>query len=134
MGQCSAKDILRQYIPLSFIEHTYRNNMQAFLPSFFPSFLSLSLSPPPSLSFLPFLPSFFRSTPGAYGRSQARVELELQLLPAYATATATPDPSSICDLHHSLWQHWILNPLSEARDRTSILTNTKLGPQPAKPQ
>ena len=24
-------------------------------------------------------------------------------------------------LHHSLWQHWILNPLSEARDRTCNL-------------
>ena len=43
------------------------------------------------------------------------VELELQLL-AYTTATATPDPSSICDLRHSLWQRQILNPLSEAWD------------------
>ena len=43
------------------------------------------------------------------------VELELQLL-AYATATAMPDLSRICDLHHSLQQRWILNPLSEARD------------------
>ena len=24
----------------------------------------------------------------------------------------------VCDLHQSSWQHWILNPLSEARDRT----------------
>ena len=47
------------------------------------------------------------------------VELELQLL-AYTTATATPDPSHICNLHHSLWQQWILNPLSEARDQTRI--------------
>ena len=43
------------------------------------------------------------------------VELELQLL-AYATATAIWDLSHICDLHHSLWQCWILNMLSEARD------------------
>ena len=43
------------------------------------------------------------------------VKLELQL-PAYTTATATPDPSRICDLHHSLQQCWILNPLSGARD------------------
>ena len=49
------------------------------------------------------------------------VELELQL-PAYATAT--PDPSLICDLHCSLWQHWILNPLSEAKDRACILADT----------
>ena len=48
------------------------------------------------------------------------VELELQLL-AYSTATAMPDPSHVCDLHHSSRQHWILDPLSEARDRTCIL-------------
>ena len=35
-------------------------------------------------------------------------ESELQLL-AYLTATATPDLSCICELHHSLWQHGILN-------------------------
>ena len=49
------------------------------------------------------------------------VESEL-LLPAYITATATRDPSHICDLHHSSQQHWILNPLSEARNRTINLT------------
>ena len=40
---------------------------------------------------------------------------------AYARATATPDPSYICDLYHSSRQCWILNPLSEARDRTHNL-------------
>ena len=44
------------------------------------------------------------------------VESELQL-PAYATATATQDLNCICDLHHSSWQHWLLNPLSKVRDR-----------------
>ena len=39
-------------------------------------------------------------------------------LPAYATATAMWDPSCVCNLHHSLQQLWILNPLNEARDRT----------------
>ena len=29
-----------------------------------------------------------------------------------------PDPSLVCDLHHSSWQHQILNPLSKARDQT----------------
>ena len=48
------------------------------------------------------------------------VDLELQP-PAYTTATATPDLSRICDLHHSSWQCRILNPVSEARDRTYIL-------------
>ena len=43
------------------------------------------------------------------------VELDLQLL-AYATAIATQNLSHICDLCHSSQQHWILNPLREARD------------------
>ena len=51
------------------------------------------------------------------------VKSELQLL-AYTTATATPDPSHICDLCCSLWQCGILNPPSEARDRTCILMDT----------
>ena len=43
------------------------------------------------------------------------------LLPAYATATAMPDPSHVCDLHHSSWQRRIPNPLREARDQTHNL-------------
>ena len=50
------------------------------------------------------------------------VELELQL-PNYTTATATLDPSCTNDLYHSLQQCRILNPLSEARDRTQILSD-----------
>ena len=48
------------------------------------------------------------------------VESELQLL-FYTTATAMPDPSSICNLYHSLW---ILNPLIGIRDQTHILMDT----------
>ena len=51
------------------------------------------------------------------------VELELQLL-AYTTATGTQDPSHIFDLHHSSWQHRILNPLRDTRDRIHVLTDT----------
>ena len=51
------------------------------------------------------------------------VELEVQL-PATPIAIATQDLSLVCDLHHSSWQHWTLNPLNEARDRTHILTHT----------
>ena len=61
------------------------------------------------------------------------VKWELQL-PAYTTATATRDPSYICDLHHSSWQHWILNPLSEARDRIPILLDTMLSSLTTEPQ
>ena len=35
--------------------------------------------------------------------------------------------SCICDLHCSFRQHQILNPLSEARDRTPILIDTMSG-------
>ena len=51
------------------------------------------------------------------------VELELKRL-AYTTATAMPDLSLIFDLHHSSWQFRILNPLSEAWDRTRVLMDT----------
>ena len=51
------------------------------------------------------------------------VELELQLL-AYTTATATWNLSHVCNLHHSSWQCWILNPLREARDGTGDLMDT----------
>ena len=51
------------------------------------------------------------------------VKLDLQLL-AFTTATATPDPSRFCDLHCSLRQCQVPNPLSEGRDRTYILTDT----------
>ena len=48
------------------------------------------------------------------------VESELQL-PAYTTATATWDLSHVCNLHHSSWPCWFLNPLREARDGTRNL-------------
>ena len=47
-----------------------------------------------------------------------RVKSELWL-PAYTTATRG-DPSHIYNLHHSSWQHWILNPLREAMDGTCV--------------
>ena len=49
------------------------------------------------------------------------VKSVLQLL---AYATATPDTSRIYDLHHSSWEHQILNPRSEDRDPTPILMDT----------
>ena len=61
------------------------------------------------------------------------VESELQL-PAYTTATARPDPSRICGLPRSLWQHWILNPLSEARVRTLIFVDMSQVLNPLSPQ
>jgi len=54
------------------------------------------------------------------------VKSELQLQ-AYATGTAMPDPSRICDLHHSSQKRQILKPPTKARDQTHILTDTMLG-------
>ena len=65
----------------------------------------------------------FRAAPMAYGGgSQASSESELYSL-AYATAMATQHPSHVCGLHYSSGQHRILNPLSEASDRTCVLTD-----------
>ena len=50
--------------------------------------------------------------------SRLGVQSELQLL-AYATATS--DLSQVCDPHHRSRQRWILNLLSEARNRTRNL-------------
>ena len=54
------------------------------------------------------------------------VKSELQL-PAYATATATQDLRRICNLCHSLQQHQILIPLSEALDQTHSFMDSVSG-------
>ena len=55
----------------------------------------------------------------------SRLEVEIgAATETYAAATATPDLSRICHLHCSWWQSWIVNPLSEARNRTHILEDT----------
>ena len=82
---------------------------------------------PNVLSFFPFFFFFFfffglfRADLWHMKVPRIGVELELWLL---ATATATPDPSHVCDLHHSSWQPRIFNPLSGTRDRTCILMDT----------
>ena len=65
----------------------------------------------------------FRAGPSAYGDSQARGQI-IATAAGLHTATATPDLSRVCNLHHSSWQRWILNPLSEARDQTRNLLVT----------
>ena len=66
---------------------------------------------------------FLRPQPVTYGSSQARSQIGAAAEPyATAIATATLNLSSICELHHSLWQHWILNPLRRGMEHTSSLT------------
>ena len=54
------------------------------------------------------------------------VILELQL-PIYAVAMAIQYRSCIYDLHYSLQQCWVLKSLSEARNQTCILMETRSG-------
>ena len=66
---------------------------------------------------------FLRAAPHHMEVLRLGVESELQL-PAYATAMAMWDPSRVCNLHQGSQRHQILNPLSEARDRTHIRKDT----------
>ena len=69
-----------------------------------------------ALFFLLFYFCLLRAAPAAYKASQARGRIGA-VTTAYTTATAMPDPS----LHDSSPQHWILNPMLEARGRTRNL-------------
>ena len=60
---------------------------------------------------------FFSATPAAYEGSQARGATAAGLRHSHRK----PDPSCVCNLHHSSRQHRILNPLSKAWDRTCNL-------------
>ena len=77
--------------------------------------------PIPFPSFFFFFLLFVKAALTAYGGSQARGRIG-------ATASGLRNRHSnarsnrACDLHQSAWQHRILNPLSEARDRTQNLT------------
>ena len=66
----------------------------------------------------------FGATPAAYGGSQARGWIRAIAVGLHATATETADPSRFCNLHHSSWQHSILNPLSKARNWICVLMDT----------
>ena len=56
-----------------------------------------------------------------------RLEVESELQPpAIATATAMQDPSHLRDLHWSLQQQQIHNPLGEARDPTCVRTRDNI--------
>ena len=59
----------------------------------------------------------FYGVPASYGSSRAGGWIGAAVA-AYTTTKSTLDPSCICNLHHSLQQCGILNPLSQARDRT----------------
>ena len=87
-------------------------------PRFFIHLKAMGITCIPCFAFIFFV--FLRLYPRHMEVPRPGVEWELHL-PAYATATAMPDLSHVCELHHSPRQHWILNPLSEARDQTCNL-------------
>ena len=67
--------------------------------------------------------SIFRATPMAYGSSQARIRIRAiaaSLHHSHSNAESKPRLQPILQL----MQSYILNPLSEARDRTRILMDT----------
>ena len=99
--------------------HFKRNDFLLFSTFIcFPAFLKqISLCLKVEKYYFTYLFVFLGPQPRHMEAPRLVVELELQPL-SYATATAMPDPSCICDLHHTSRQHWILNPLSEAKDRT----------------
>ena len=73
--------------------------------------------------FLIFYFCLFRAAYTAYGNSQARGPIGA-IAAGLCHTMAMPDLSQICKLPQSLWQCWILNPLSGARDWTHILMDT----------
>ena len=65
----------------------------------------------------------FRAAPVAYGASQAGGWIKAAAAGLHHSHSNVG--SEVCpDLHHSSWQCWIPNPLSEARDRTQVLMDT----------
>ena len=101
------------------------------VPSVFFFLGDVNVSPLSPMRFFPIIKTcfqgnffcLFRAAPTAREVPRLVVESELQL-PAYTTATATWNLSCLCHLHHSSWQRQVLNPLSEAGDRTWVLMNT----------
>ena len=69
------------------------------------------------------MPLFFLSGPQLWHMEIPWLGVKSKLqLPAYTIEM--PNPSHVCSLHSSSWKCWILNPLSESRDRTCILMDT----------
>ena len=62
---------------------------------------------------------FFRATPVANGHSQARGRIRAMAAGPHHSHSKW-DPSHVCKLHHSSWQHWILNPLSRPGNEPEI--------------
>ena len=99
-----------------------QNNQQHNCPQVPPSFGRIVLMSEMVWGFFCFLVFFCFMRPNVQHMEVPRLSVKSQLqLLAYITATAMQNPSYICSLHHSSWQHRVLNPWNEARVRTYIL-------------
>ena len=79
----------------------------------------------PSVGLGLFIYLFMYLGPHLWHTEVPRLGVKLELWPpAYIIATTMWNPSPVCDLHHSSQQCWVLNPLSEARNRTRNLVVT----------
>ena len=75
--------------------------------------------------FIPFFFFFYFLGPHSWHMEVPRLGVDLELqLPAHTTVTAMEGLCHVCNLHHSLGQPQILDPLSEARDQNPILRDT----------
>ena len=92
---------LPQVIPLS------PDGLSIFIPSSLPSKLYLFKLKKVLFCFV----LLFRATGAAYGGSQARDGIGAAAA-SLRHSTETQGPSLGCDLHHSSWQRWTLNPLA----------------------
>ena len=78
---------------------------------------------------------FFFLGPHSWHMEDSRLGVESELqLPAYTTVTSTPDPSCVCNFHHSSRLCWILNTLSKARDQNPHPPGILVGFISAEPQ
>jgi len=77
------------------------------------------------LFFFFFFFCLFGAAAEAYGSSQSSSLIRAESADLCHTHSSTrSEPSHVCNLHHCSWQHWILNPLNEVRDRNCVLMDT----------
>ena len=84
----------------------------------------MSLLPLSFIYLFVYLLLFFRAAPVAYGGSQARGWFGAVTTSLHHSHRNSGSDPPVFDLHHSLWQHRILNPPIEAKDWTCIIMDT----------
>ena len=65
----------------------------------------------------------FRAASSAYGDSQARGQIRAVAAGLHHSYSKAGSETHLQPTHHSSQQRWILNPLSEGRNRTCVFTD-----------